>query len=128
MPQQVTLVALASSQVRCAQFEADERCHDAPRDGGERNRLSPAPLSDQFVSSNNKLANLANSWEVLLGKLAVKIQQLHLQILEILTLRPMIGIYVQIPQKLAIGFTPVGERLGARNRCNFARYPCMLST
>ena len=82
----------------------------------------------QFVSSHNKLADLANSWKVLLGELVIKIQQLHLQILEIHTLRPMIWVCVQITQKLAIGFAPVGERLGVMNKCHLVWYPCMLST
>lgn len=66
--------------------------------------------SDQIVSSHDKRSDRPNSRQVFFGEFVVKIQQLVFQIFEIITLRPMVRVCIQIPEKATIRFSQVGER------------------
>ena len=72
----------------------------------------PTSGSGQSVSSYNKLADFPDTREIISGKFLIKIKQMIFEIIEIVTLRPMIWIGVQVTEKTAIRLALVGEQLG----------------
>ena len=64
------------------------------------------------VSSYKQLADFPDTREIISGKFLIKIKQMIFEIIEIVTLRPMIWIGVQVTEKTAIRLAPVGEQFG----------------
>jgi hypothetical protein len=77
-----------------AQWTAGEKYRDVLHAATTRSPLSPTSGSDRSVSSYNQLAYFPDTWKIVSGKFMIKIKQVIFEIVEVVTLRPMIWIGV----------------------------------